>query len=405
VRAIVGVAARYRIPIVPRGAGSGLSGGAAAIEGCVVISLERMNQFLEFDPRDRIVHVQPGVINADVTDAVRSDGLWYPPDPASSAFSTIGGNIATNAGGLCCVKYGVTADYVMGLEVVLADGSVVVTGRRTVKGVAGLNLTGLFVGSEGTLGIITSARLKLRPRPAPAGTIVAFFPSTAAAGRAIFGLTAARVEPALLEIMDHTTLTAVDDWKRMDLDRDAAVLLLAQSDVSGSGRAEEIIAMSRVFTEAGATYVAETLDDEEGEQLLAARRLAYPALERLGAAMLDDVAVPRSRLPDLLAAIPVIADDRGVLVGMFGQAGDGNMHPTIVFDRNDDESYRAAGLAFDDIVTCALKLGGTATGEHGVGLLKHRFLERELGAAAVGLQRAVKRTFDPLGILNPGKAV
>jgi len=303
------------------------------------------------------------------------------------------------------VKYGVTADYVLGLQVVLADGSVVETGRRTVKGVSGLNLTALFVGSEGTLGIVTAARLRLRSAPAPASTVVAFFSSTQTAGRAVRGLTASRVVPALLEVMDHTTVLAVDDWKRMGLDRDAAVLLLAQSDAPGTNRGDETDAITRVCEEAGATYVAKALDADEGEQLLAARRLAYPALERLGATLLDDVAVPRSRIPDLLAVIESVAEKHGVLIGTFGHAGDGNMHPTIVFDRDNEASRHAAAAAFDDLVMSAIELGGTISGEHGVGTLKHRFLERELGTATVALQRRVKNAVDPLGILNPGKAV
>jgi len=405
VQAIVRAVAGHRVPIVARGAGSGLSGGAAAVDGCVIVSLERMNRVLQVQPDDQTICVEPGVLNAEVTAAVRGHGLWYPPDPASKAFSTIGGNIATNAGGLCCVKYGVTADYVLGLQVVLADGSVVETGRRTVKGVSGLNLTALFVGSEGTLGIVTAARLRLRSAPAPASTVVAFFSSTQTAGRAVRGLTASRVVPALLEVMDHTTVLAVDDWKRMGLDRDAAVLLLAQSDAPGTNRGDETDAITRVCEEAGATYVAKALDADEGEQLLAARRLAYPALERLGATLLDDVAVPRSRIPDLLAVIESVAEKHGVLIGTFGHAGDGNMHPTIVFDRDNEASRHAAAAAFDDLVVSAIELGGTISGEHGVGTLKHRFLERELGTATVALQRRVKNAVDPLGILNPGKAV
>lgn len=405
VQEVVRTAARHRAPIVPRGAGSGLSGGATATDGCVVVSLERMDEILEVEPADQTILVEPGVLNEAVSDAVADEGLWYPPDPASKEFSTIGGNVATNAGGLCCVKYGVTLDHVLGLEVVLADGTLVRTGRRTVKGVAGLNLTGLFVGSEGTLGIVTAVRLRLRRRPPPAATAVAFFPSLASAGQAVAAVTRSAVVPSLLELLDRTTVRAVDDWRRMGLDREAAALLLAQSDAPDEARTREMEVLTDCFESAGASYVAATEDPDEGEQLLAARRVAYSALERLGDPLLDDVAVPRSRIPEFLGNVERIAERHDVLIGTFGHAGDGNMHPTLVADRQDDRSRAAAREAFDDLVTCAVDLGGSITGEHGVGQLKRRFLEQELGGPAVALQRRIKDTLDPQGLMNPGKAV
>ena len=405
VQATLRVATAHRVPVVTRGAGSGLSGGAAALDGCIVLCVAGMDRILEIDPVDQTIEVEPGVINEAVSAAAREHGLWYPPDPASRGFSTIGGNVATNAGGLCCVKYGVTGDYVLGLEVVLADGSLLTTGRRTIKGVAGLDLTRLFVGSEGTLGVVTRARLRLRPLPPPPATVVAFFPTPAAAGRAVAALGAAGVVPSLLELMDRTTVRAVEEWKRMDLDVDAGALLLAQSDAAGPGRDAEVRAVVAACEAEGATYTASTTDPAEGAVLLEARRLAYPALERLGATLLDDVAVPRSRVAELIEVVERIAAEHGVVIGTFGHAGDGNMHPTIVVPHGDVTARAAAGAAFDDIVHAAIRLDGTITGEHGVGSLKHGFLETELGPTAVDVQRRIKAALDPHGILNPGRAL
>jgi glycolate oxidase len=292
---------------------------------------------------------------------------------------------------------------VLGLHVVLADGSLLRTGRRTIKGVAGYDLARLFVGSEGTLGVIVQATLRLRPNPPPATTLVAFFPALQSATHAVAAITAAGVVPSLLELLDRTTVCAVDDWKRMGLDREAAALLLAQSDAPASDH--EIERMAACCQEAGATFVTFTSDPNEGEQLLAARRLAYPALERQGATLLDDVAVPRSRIPDFITAVERIAEQTGLLIGTFGHVGDGNMHPTIVFARDDEAQAQAAQRAFDAIVCTALELDGTVTGEHGVGILKRAHLARELGSVALGVHRAIKAALDPLGVLNPGKVL
>lgn len=402
VRAVMRVASAMRVPVVPRGAGSGLSGGANAMDGCIVLSLMRMNRVLEVDPRGMLTVVQPGVLNAEVKAAAAARGLWYAPDPASWEFSSLGGNLATNAGGLCCVKYGVTGDAVLGLEVVLADGSVVRTGGRTMKNVAGYDLTRLFVGSEGTLGVITEATLKLRPKPPRATTLVATFPLLSGAGTAVTDIMA-RTRPSMLELMDRATCRAVEAYKPLGLDVEAAAFLLARSDAGGDQGVAEIEAMARCCEAAGATFVTHSAEEAEGELLLTARRLAYPALERQGATLLDDVGVPLSRIPELLAAVEHIASRREVLVGTFGHAGDGNMHPTVVFDRKDPEALSRARAAFDDILEAALALGGTITGEHGVGALKQPFLGRQLGEEAMRLHRRLKGAMDPLGILNPGK--
>jgi glycolate oxidase len=391
--------------VVPRGAGSGLSGGANAIDGGIVLDLSAMTHILEIDPLEQLAVVEPGVLNADLYQAAAPHGLHFPPDPASWEFSTLGGNIATNAGGLCCVKYGVTGDHVLGLAVVLADGSLLRTGRRTLKGVTGLDLTHLFVGSEGTLGVIVEATLRLRPRPAQASTLVAFFPSLRATGAAIADILASGLVPSLLEIMDRTTVGVVDDRLRMGLDREAAALLLARSDAPGGVGTSDVRVMAALCQKHGATYVAETDDPDEGDALLTARRAAYPALEALGATLLDDVAVPRARIPELLAAIEAIATARSVLIGTFGHAGDGNLHPTIVFDRDDPASVAAADAAFEDILTATLGLGGTLTGEHGIGLLKAHRLSDELSPVALRAHQSVKAALDPNGILNPTKAI
>ena len=398
------IASEHGVPVVPRGAGSGLSGGANAVDGCLIMSLTAMDRIIEIDAANMLAVVEPGVVNADLSTAVAERGLWYPPDPASSGFSSIGGNIATNAGGLCCVKYGVTRDFVLGLEVVLADGSIVRTGRRTVKGVAGYDLTGLFVGSEGTLGIITQATLRLRPTPPAPATLVAFFADLKSAGAAIAEIVSA-VVPSLLELMDRTTVRAVDEWKHLDLDLEAAALLMGRSDAGGEQGANEIDRMATACTSAGATYVARSSDPMEADLLMTARRLALPALERRGTILLDDVAVPVGRIPDLFAAIERIATDHAVLIGTFGHAGDGNMHPTIVYDHEDPDAVGRALAAFQDILRTTLELGGTVTGEHGVGLLKRPSLAAEIGQKGLRVHSMVKQAFDPRGILNPGKVL
>ncbi len=390
------------LPVVPRGAGSGLSGGANAIEGCLVVSLERMIDIRTLDARGMTATVEAGVVNGDLRRAAADEGLLYAPDPASFEFSTIGGNVATNAGGLCCVKYGVTRDSLLAVELVLADGSVMELGRRTRKGVVGYDLAALVCGSEGTLGIITSATVELIPLPPPAHSLAASFSDLEAAGAAI-GAVRRQWRPSLLELMDRTTIAAVERMTPMDLDPDAESMVFAQSDAGGAA-ADEIAAIARVCEEAGATIVVTTDDPAEGRLILGARRLAYPALERLGATLLDDVAVPLPAIPVLLRGIHEIADRFDVLIGTFGHAGDGNMHPTIVYEATDPDSVSRALAAFDAILTLARDLGGTVTGEHGVGALKLDAARAELGGA-LSLHHEIKRVFDPANRMNPGKGV
>ncbi len=400
VAAMLRTAHGHGVPVVTRGAGSGLSGGAAAVEGCAVLSTRRMDRLLEVDPVERLAVAQPGMVTGDLRAAVREHGLFYPPDPGSVGWSTIGGNVATDAGGMCCVKYGVTGDFVIALEAVLADGTVLRTGRRTAKGVAGLDLTSLLVGSEGTLAVITEVTVRLVPAPAPPASLVATFGSLADAGAAVTALVRAGLPLSMLEILDRTTLRAVDVHTGMRLG-DPAAMLLAQAD---SPDAADVVARaaSLCTDAANALDVVTSEDPAESDVLLEARRQALPALERLGDWLLDDVCVPRARVVDLLVAVERIAAEEALTIGVFGHAGDGNMHPTIIHDADDPASLAAARRAFDAITGVALDLGGTITGEHGVGRLKRDWLPRELDDGALAASYAVKQALDPTGILNPG---
>jgi glycolate oxidase len=400
---VMQVATRHGVPVVPRGAGSGLAGSSNAVDGAITLVMTRMDAVLEVSPADRLAVVQPGVVNKHLRDAVAGYGLFYPPDPSSYDWCTIGGNLSTNSGGLCCVKYGVTTDYVMALEVVLADGRVLRTGRRTVKGVAGYDLPRLFVGSEGTLGVITEATLALRPAPKRPVTLAASFGTTAQTGQVVERVVTGGLVPSLLEVMDNTCIRAVDDLLKADLDRSAHALLVAQSDSGGAVAAEEIEALAQLCREAGAEFVHTTDDPAEGDLLLQARRMALPALELLGTTLIDDVAVPRSRIAAFLDGCDAIAASRRLTIGVVGHAGDGNMHPTVCFDAADAGQRERAYAAFDDICELGLALGGTITGEHGVGAIKVDWLEREIGPVALDVHRAIKEALDPDGLLNPGK--
>ena len=402
---IMRTATERRVPVVPRGAGSGLSGGSAGVEGALTVALTRMNTILEIDRANLLAIVQPGVINADLKAAVAGHNLFYPPDPASYEFCSIGGNIGTNAGGLCCVKYGVTRDAVLALEVVLADGRVIRTGGRNVKDVAGYSLTQLFVGSQGTLGIVTEATLRLRPAPPPTRTMLAFFPSIEAAGDAVARITAAGIEACTLELMDRVTIAAVDDWHQLGLDRTAAALLLVESDAPGEAAEAELVAAEACCTDAGARAVHRATDPMEADWLRQVRRLAYRAMERLGVARMEDVGAPRSRVPELIAAIERIAAAHDVRCGTFGHAGDGNLHPTFVWDRGDAAAEARVQVACEELYRAAIAMGGTVTGEHGIGASRRPFLEEQRGAEAVEVMRSIKQALDPLGILNPGKVL
>ncbi|MFI7447527.1 FAD-binding oxidoreductase [Nonomuraea sp. NPDC049714] len=397
-------ASEHRVPVVPRGAGTGLAGAATASEGALILSLARMTAIRELSPADEIAVVEPGVITADLDRAAREHGLMYAPDPSSYEISTIGGNLATNAGGLRCVKYGVTRDSALGLEVVLADGRILDTGRRTMKGVTGYDLTGLFVGSEGTLGVITAATVRLRPAPtAPPATFAAEFGSLREAGAAVSAIMAAGCQPSLMELLDRGTLEAIDDWRNIGLEAGTMAMLIGQSDASDAQVTAE--RMERLCLDNGASFVAVSTSPQETEELIGLRRMAYEAKERLGACLVEDVCVPRSVLPEMITAIEAAGARHGVRICTVAHAGDGNLHPVFIFDHGTAEPPAEVWAAADEVFTRALELGGTLTGEHGVGLLKQRWLALESGPVAQDVQKGIKAVFDPLGLLNPGKAI
>jgi len=400
VQEVVRVAARHRVPIIVRGAGTSLAGGSTARDGAITLSTERMRA-IAVDPSTRTALVQPGLLNAEVKAAVKEHGLWYPPDPSSFEICSIGGNVATNAGGLCCVKYGVTTDYVLGLEVVLADGTAVRLGGPRIKDVAGLPLTKLFVGSEGTLGIVTEITLRLVPQPEPASVAVAFFPTVEAATDAVVAVST-RLRPSIVEFMDRVSINAVEDATRMGLDREAEALLLVGCDASGEAVAQELALVEQAFVEHGASehFVAD--DAETAESFLTARRLALPAMEALGAVLIEDVGVPLPRLGDLIRGIAAIGERHGILVGTVAHAGDGNTHPNVIYDAMDPAQVERAQVVFGEIMDLAIELGGTITGEHGVGAMKNAWLESQLGPEAYALGLRIKSALDPDGILNPG---
>ncbi|HWO63970.1 MAG TPA: FAD-linked oxidase C-terminal domain-containing protein [Umezawaea sp.] len=392
----VSYAAEHGIPVVPRGAGSGVSGGALAGTGTIVLDLSRLDRIVEIRPDDGIAVVEPGVITADLDQAAAEHGLRYAPDPASAAFSTIGGNIATNAGGLRCVKYGVTRDSVLALDVVTGDGRLLRTGRATLKGVTGYDLTSLLVGSEGTLGVVVGATVKLLPLPRSTATATAYFPDARTAVEAVTRLRRNGLRPSTIEFLDHATLVAIDDAQGGDLSTRGKAFLLVQTD--GYGADEEMAAVVEVL-KATATLV-ET-DADAAERLLATRRQALPSIERLGRVLIEDIVVPTTRLADAVAAIEAIVRDTGVRIFTFAHAGDGNLHPIVLVE----EDGPPVGDAVDALFALALELGGTLTGEHGVGLLKRDWLAAELGETGLDLQRRIKAVFDPAGVLNPGKAI
>jgi glycolate oxidase len=403
VATLVRLAGEHRIPLVPRGAGTGLSGGAAGIDGGLTIAMTRMNRVLEIDRENLVVVTQPGILNAQLKAAVAAEGLFYAPDPASYEICSIGGNLGTNAGGLCCVKYGQTRDSVLGLEVVLPDGRVIRTGGRNVKDVAGYALTHLFVGSQGTLGIITEATLRLRVAPPPRSTLLAFFASLASAGHAVAAIIEAGIRPVTLELLDHETILAVDDAFQLGLDRDAAAMLLIESDLPEAGAIVELDSAIAACEAAGATSVVRAADATEADWLRQARRLALRALERQGIVRMEDVGVPIGRVPDLLVAIQAAADRHGVRVATLGHAGDGNLHPNFIFDHDDPRAAELTEVVRDEIFAAALSLGGTVTAEHGIGLSRREALVDQVGTDVIDVMRSIKTALDPLGIMNPGR--
>ncbi len=392
------LANRYGVPVVPRGAGTGLAGGAIASRGEIVLSTLAMDAILEVNVDDELAVVQPGIINDELNLVLASAGLWFAPDPASKAISTIGGNIATNAGGLLCAKYGVTRESVLGLKIVLADGRLMTLGHRSVKGVTGLDLTALLIGSEGTLGVIVEATLKLRGLPSgPVITIGAFFGRVEEAARASSVITASRLRPAAMEILDATALEGIGEFLGLDLGGRGSYLLVQCDGPSAGLDADAALAIIRSL---GGDAELST-DPADGERLFGIRRAFHPAMVAKGTVLIEDVAVPRSMLPAMFSSIAEIAARYGIRIPTVAHAGDGNLHPNFVFEGTEVPEHIWA--AADELFLACLRLGGTLTGEHGVGLLKKRWLGEELGMDQVELQRQIKRAFDPNGILNPGK--
>jgi glycolate dehydrogenase FAD-linked subunit len=404
VSAVLTLATRLGIPVTPRGAGSNLAAATIPEHGGIVLVLTRMNRVLEVSGAELLAVVQAGATTAALADAAEAQGLLYAPDPGSRTVSTVAGNVAMCAGGLRGLKYGVTRNYVLGLEAVLPTGEVLRTGGRLWKDVAGYDLTRLLTGSEGTLAVITEITVGLLPKPATAGTGVAYFDHLADAGRAVAKIIADGALPATLEFLDNRCINAVEDFARLGLDREAGALLLFGDDGAAGVVDSSLRRMADACTAIGARGVTLARDVAESDALLAARRCSLPALARLAPiTMLEDATVPRPRLAEMVDAIDEIAARHEVVCATFGHAGDGNLHPTIVFDPGDGDARTRAEAAFDEIFRTAIRLGGTITGEHGVGAAKRPWLEARLGEQQLALLRRIKTAFDPAGILNPGK--
>ncbi len=403
VQAVFAVASRHRVPVVPVAARSGKSGGSLSLHGGIAVSVERMSRILEVSPGDLTARVQPGVITGVLQAEVERHGLFYPPDPNSLDLCTIGGNVAENAGGPRALKYGVTREYVLGLEVVIPTGEILRVGRRTIKGVAGYDLTALFVGSEGTLGIVTEVTLKLLPRPRHVATALVCFPDVRTAAEAVSRVLAAGVVPRCLELIDDVSVQAIARGSPFQLPEGAGAALLFETD--GNDEEQVFAEMARVAdmvrgSAAGEVVVAQT--EAQRRDVWETRKYLSVALKKLAAAKLgEDVAVPRSRIPEMVARSREIGRAHGLLVATYGHAGDGNLHCNVLFDGERERERADAAVA--DILRAAVDLGGTITGEHGVGLAKRDFLAYEQGEAVVALERRLKTLFDPLGILNPGK--
>ncbi|HEX8296476.1 MAG TPA: FAD-linked oxidase C-terminal domain-containing protein [Chthoniobacteraceae bacterium] len=401
---VVRYAAENRVPIVSRGSGTGLSGGSVPVPGGIVLCLVHLDRILELDERNLTLTAEAGAITLKIAAAADAVGLLYPPDPGSMKISTIGGNVAENSGGLRGLKYGVTRDYVMGLEVVLASGEVVWLGNKCVKDVAGYSMKDVFIGSEGTLGVITKVLLKLVPKPAARQTLLATFSTMAAAADTVSAIIAAKIIPCTLEFLDRTTVRCVEDFAQVGLPMDVEAILLMETDGHPVVVAEEAERMGEIARLCGAVTVAAAANPEEAARLATARRAAFSALARVSpTTILEDATVPRSELTKMIVFIQEVAARHRLRIGVFGHMGDGNLHPTFLTDERNAEEMERVELAMTEIFDCAIALGGTITGEHGVGLAKKRFLRKALGDSSLALMQQLKRTLDPHSILNPGK--
>ncbi|MFZ4595299.1 MAG: FAD-binding oxidoreductase [Verrucomicrobiaceae bacterium] len=400
----VKLAAKAGIAVVTRGSGTGLSGGSVPLSGCLVICLVRMDKIIELDQQNLTLRAQCGVITKEIDDAAAAVGLFYPPDPGSMKISTIGGNVAENSGGLRGLKYGVTRDYVMGMEVVLPNGDLIFLGNKCVKDVAGYSMKDLFIGSEGTLGIITEVLIKLLPQPQSRRTMLALYDSMGAAAETISAIIAARIIPCTLEFLDRMTVRCVEDFAKIGLPTDVEALVLMETDGHPAVVEDEAEKMIALAKQHGAREVKMAADEAEGARLASARRSAFSALARMKpTTILEDVTVPRSELARMVAHINAVAKKHNLLIGTFGHMGDGNLHPTFLTNERDTEEMHRVEQALEEIVDETLRLGGTITGEHGVGLAKKAFLKRQMGDGSYELMRTIKRALDPQALLNPGK--
>jgi glycolate oxidase len=401
---VIRYAGEHRVPVVTRGSGTGLSGGSVPVPGGIVMCLVRMDRILELDTRNLTLLAETGAITLAIAEAADAQGLLYPPDPGSMKISTIGGNVAENSGGLRGLKYGVTRDYVMGMEVVLASGDIVWLGSKCVKDVAGYSMKDIFIGSEGTLGIITRVLLKLVPKPAAKRTMLATYATMSAAADTVSAIIAARIIPCTLEFLDKVTIRCVEDFAHVGMPLDAEAILLMETDGHPAVVADEAAQMEAIARRCGAASVTTAQTAEEAARLSTARRSAFSALARVApTTILEDATVPRSEVTRMIECIQAVAARHRLRVGTFGHMGDGNLHPTFLTDERDADEMHRVELAMTEIFDFALELGGTITGEHGVGLAKKRFLPGAVGDASLALMRQLKRTLDPHSILNPGK--
>ena len=403
IQAVLRLAQRTQTPVVTRGSGTGLSGGSLPVPGCIVLCTVRMNRILEVDPANLTLLTEPGATTLQIAEAAAAVGLFYPPDPGSMKISTIGGNVAENSGGLRGLKYGITRNYVMGLEVVLPDGEILFTGNKCVKDVAGYSLKDLFIGSEGTLGVITRILLRLIPQPAAKQTLVATFDAMDAAAQTVSDIIAAKIIPCTLEFLDRTTLRCVEDYAKIGLP-DCEALLLMETDGHPAQVADEAARMEDIARANGCLSIRRAADEAEANALAGARRSAFSALARVApTTILEDATVPRSELARMIRFVDQVAKKHRLRIGTFGHMGDGNLHPTFLTDERNTEEMHRVHLAFREIFDEAIRLGGTITGEHGVGVAKKEFLPKFLGDASMRVMRGLRRELDPQGILNPGK--
>lgn len=401
---IVQLANEEKIPIVPRGSGTGLSGGAIPMEGAIVLLTNHWNRILELDEENLTVTVQPGVITGQLHQTVEKRGLLYPPDPGSSSICTIGGNVAENSGGLRGLKYGVTKNYVLGLEVVLPTGEILNTGGKFVKDVAGYNLKDVLIGSEGTLGIFTKIVLKLIPKPETAKTLIAFYTSMDDAAKTVSAIIAAKITPAMLEFLDNVTIRCVEDYTHLGLPVEAEAMLLIEVDGRKSVVKEDALLIQEICKKHNATSLQVSQNEQESLRLKAARRSAFTSLARVKpTTIMEDVGVPRAMLPQLVERIRTIGKKNDVMIGNFGHAGDGNLHPNYLTNERDEKEYARATKTVFEVEEAAIELGGTITGEHGIGLYKKPLLEKMVGSPSVQMMKTLKEMMDPNNILNPGK--